>query len=249
MKTVNSRSILLFALGVPILLGLVAGLFTGAMEKALSRPAGTQRVRQTQGNALDQQANVLAIDTFQRADQALWGRASDGHQWGGDANVKPFFSIQGGKGRVALGRGPLDAVIGPPTDSVDVTMSGSVNQFGNTANLGVVLRWADPNNWYKAFIDGNKLAILKSVNGQKSLIEQMDVKASVGIAQTLRFRALGALFFAKVWPSNTTEPERWMLVASDATFSAGQCGIRVFVQPETVITVLSFEATAVSGVG
>src|SRR5204862_4344183 len=134
---------ILLALGAPILLGLVAGLFAGAMEKALSRPAGTQRVQQTQGNASDQQANVLAIDTFQRADQALWGRASDGHQWGGDANVKTFVSIQGGKGRVALGQGPLDAVIGLPVDSVDITMSGSVNQFGNAANLGVVLRWTN----------------------------------------------------------------------------------------------------------
>src|SRR5436305_6681243 len=174
------HTILLFALGVPILLGLVAGLFTGAMVKALNRPAGTQRVQQ-HVNTPDQQTNILATDTFQRADQALWGRTSDGHQWSGDANVKPFFSIQGGKGRVALGRGPLDAVIGPPTDSVDVTMSGSVNQFGNTANLGVVLRWTDPNNWYKALIDGNSLVILKSVNGKVSTVKQVAVKTRAGI--------------------------------------------------------------------
>jgi hypothetical protein len=232
-----------------MLLGLVAGLFTGAVEKTLSSPVETQRVPQTQGDVPDQQANVLTTDTFQRADQALWGRASDGHQWGGDANVKPFFSIHNGKGQVALGQGALNAVIGPSTDSVDVTMSGSINRFGDTVNLGVVLRWADSNNWYKALIDGNNLIILKSVHGKISTVKQVAAKTSAGIAQTLRFRSVGVMFFAKVWPSNTTEPEGWTLVASDTTFSAGQCGIRVFVQPATVITVLSFEATAVSGVG
>ncbi|TME05669.1 MAG: hypothetical protein E6I80_16330 [Chloroflexi bacterium] len=32
-------------------------------------------------------ANKLA-DTFQRANQSLWGTASDGQTWGGDANSR-----------------------------------------------------------------------------------------------------------------------------------------------------------------
>src|SRR5581483_3335689 len=37
--------------------------------------------------------SVLARDTFQRANQASWGTASDGHAWQSDANTSPAFSI------------------------------------------------------------------------------------------------------------------------------------------------------------
>jgi hypothetical protein len=137
-------------------------------------------------------------------------------------------------------------VIGLPTANVDVTISGSVNQFGNNVNLGTVLRWTDLNNFYKAFIDGNHLSILKSVNGQTSILKQMDVTTSAGVAQTLRFRSLGTMLFAKVWPSGTTEPQNWMLVVGDQTFTTGQFGIRVFAQPTTMITITSFNAITAS---
>jgi serine/threonine protein kinase len=238
---------------VLVLLGLVAELFTGSIESVLGMLHGTQRIQQTQGKTStpvatslgttpNQQTSVLATDTFQRQNQALWGTASDGHQWGGDANTKPFFSIDGLKGQIAGGRGALDAVIGLPTDNVDVTISGSVNQFGNNMNFGVVLRWTDTNNYYKAFIDGNHLSILRSVNGQTSILKQMDVTTSAGVAQTLRFRSLGTMLFAKAWPSGATEPQNWMVFTDDITFSNGQFGIRVFEQPTTVITITSFSA-------
>ena len=34
---------------------------------------------------------VIAQDTFTRANQSLWGKASDGHTWGGDANSQSFL--------------------------------------------------------------------------------------------------------------------------------------------------------------
>ena len=37
--------------------------------------------------------NILARDTFQRADQNLWGTASDGQTWGADAMSSQSFMI------------------------------------------------------------------------------------------------------------------------------------------------------------
>ena len=250
-------AVLVFVL---LLLGLVGGLFTGSIGKALDMLQSAQRMQQTQGKAStpvatspgttptqqSQQINVLAKDTFQRQNQALWGTASDGHQWGGDANTKPFFSINGLKGQIAGGQGGLDAVVGLPTDNVDITVSGSVNQFGDNVNLGVVLRWTDANNYYKAFIDGNHLSILRNVNGQTLMLKLMDVVTNPGVVQTLRFRSLGTMLFAKVWPIGTTEPQNWMLIVDDQTFTTGQFGIRVFEQPTTVITITSFNARPAS---
>jgi len=251
----SKRTILI--LGVLVLLGLVSGLFTGPIEKALGIP---QAMQQAQGNPKinmpaanppgampadnnqpNQPTNILATDTFQRQNQPSWGIASDGRQWGGDIN-KPSFSITNLKGQIAGGQGALEAIIGLPADNVEVTISGSINQFGNNVNLGIVLRWTSPNNWYKAFIDGNQLVILKSVNGQNSRIAQVDMKTNAGVAYTLRFRSLGTVLSAKVWPSATAEPQKW-LVVDDHTFPTGQFGVRVLEQPTTVITITSFSAT------
>jgi hypothetical protein len=212
------------------------------MPAATNTP-GTTPVNNNQPTPPNQQTNVLATDTFQRQNQALWGTASDGRQWGGDANAKPAFSINGMQGQITGGQGTLDAVIGVPTDNVDITMSGSINQFGNDVNFGAVLRWTDPNNWYKAFIDGNQLVILRSVNGQKKTIAHMNIQTTAGVAQNLRFRSIGATLFAKVWPGGTTEPQKWLLIITDNTFTTGQFGIRVSEQPTTVITITSFNAT------
>lgn len=258
----SRRTILMFVLGVMVLSGLVAGLFTGSIEQALGRPQtmanaqtrtktntpvantpGTAPANTNQPMMPNQQASVLAADTFQRQNQALWGIASDGRQWGGDANSNRAFSINGMKGQIAGVQGTLDAVIGVPTNNVDITMSGSINQFGNGVNFGAVLRWTDANNWYKAFIDGAQLVILRDVNGQKQTIAQMYEQTSAGVVQNIRFRAVGAMLFAKAWPNGTTEPQKW-LVVTDNTFTTGMFGIRVSEQPTTMVTITSFNATA-----
>ncbi len=46
--------------------------------------------------------SILAQDTFQRPNQALWGTASDGHTWGGDANTVSVFSIVNTTGRYSM---------------------------------------------------------------------------------------------------------------------------------------------------
>ena len=263
----RKRTILIFTLSVLVLLGLVAGLFTGSIEKALGRPqktANMQKMQQTQSKTNtpaantpgttpvnnnqptppNKQTNILATDTFQRQNQALWGTASDGRQWGGDANTKPVFSISGMKGQITGGQGTSDAIIGASTSNVDITINGTINQFGTDVNLGIVLRWTDTNNWYKAFFDGNQLVILRNVNQQKTTIAHRDVKTRAGVMQTLRFRSIGAMLSAKVWPSGTPEPQKWLLMTNDNTFSTGQFGIRVSEQPTTVITIMSFNATA-----
>jgi len=94
---------------------------------------------------------TLAQDTFHRPNQSLWGTASDGHVWGGEANTSTLFSITNNAGQVANGTGPHDAVLGPTAANAEVLFAGSVNTFSG-ANMGAVLRWTDTNNWYKAYI-------------------------------------------------------------------------------------------------
>src|SRR5581483_5161400 len=189
-------------------------------------------------------AQVLVQDTFQRPNQTFWGAASDGQEWEGDANRLTAFSIADNTGQIAAhAAGTYSAVIGPAVGDADVTLSATVNHFAdsiNLINLGVVLRWQDTNNWYKALIDGNRLSIDRHMNGNAAVLASIPFPAQGGRAYTLRFRAVGTMLLAKAWPSNETEPLNWMVTATDSSFVSGQGGVRVVLQNTTQINVMSF---------
>ncbi len=198
-------------------------------------------------------ATALAQDSFQRSSQARWGNATDGQTWQSDANTAPAFSTTGTSGQIAgnhaQGVQTYNALLGQVESNADIIASGSVNQFGNGVNFGVVLRWTDTNNWYKALIDGNNLTVLKRVNGITTQLGTIHFLASGNTSYTLHFRAIGATLYASAWPSNQSAPAQWMLVVSDMSLTNGLGGIRVVEQTDTVIQVSSFlETAAYSGI-
>lgn len=187
--------------------------------------------------------NVLAQDSFQRKDQTLWGAASDGRQWGGDANAKAAFTIAGGTGQIANGQGSFNALLGTASANSEVVASAMINQFTEGANIGVVLRWNDDNNWYKVLIDGKHISLLKRANGISTTLSTLPFQAQGGVVYTLRFQAVGAMLFAKAWPLNTTEPANWIITSNDTALTSGQSGIRVVLQDGGIINITSFLAT------
>lgn len=241
-----------------VIAGLIAGLFAGSIQRALMAPAMVavqtpQAAQSTQAMPTTTAVPVtgmqmLAEDTFKRADGLHWGAATDNRLWEGDANHSPVFSIIGNAGHIADGTGTFNALLGPNKDNVDVLLQGSVNHFAaeGQSNLGVVLRWNDANNWYKALIDNANLTILKRANGQGVALSSVPFKAQDNTPYSLRFRAVGATLYAKAWPSNMPEPTNWMLTATDTALPTGQAGVRVLVQSDTVIKITLFQATAAS---
>jgi hypothetical protein len=191
---------------------------------------------------------MLAHDTFQRADQSLWGTAMDGRGWEGDANTAAIFSISGGMGQVAHGQGTFNAILGPTSANTDILVSITTSRFGaGQVNMGAVLRWQDTNNWYKALIDGTHLSVIKHINGVGQQLVAVPFHAQGGVSYTLRFRVIGATLFAKVWPTLTPEPTAWMIITSDTSLASGQGGIRIVVQNDVVVRVSAFLETAVNG--
>jgi hypothetical protein len=276
----NKRLLIITVLVMLVIGGMIAGLFMGSIQKALTLPMmqamdnvankqGEMPARpptpagqgqksppaiknptpnpngnQTLPGQNANQSNVLAQDTFQRNDQALWGSSSDGRQWEGDANMSQSFSIANAAGRIANGQGSFNAVLGSPVADSEVLAGGSVNQFTGTTNFGTVLRWNDGDNWYKALIDGMHLNVLKRVNGQSITLKSVHFVAQADRVYMLRFRAVGAMLFVRAWRIDQTEPNRWLVVTSDNSLASGRVGLRVVVQPTTVINVTSFTATS-----
>ena len=189
---------------------------------------------------------IIAQDTFQRPDQSLWGKASDGQQWQQEANSNPAFVIKDKTGQmVAQGNGTANAIIGPRRNNEDVLFTGSVNHFGQNVNIGAVLRWTDGNNWYKALIDGKNLALVKHVNGVPTTISSVSFPVQDNVSYSLHFRIVGTTLYASVWQSDQQEPQAWMLTATDTSFATTQGfgGLRFSVKTGTVVTITSFRAT------
>src|SRR5581483_6343527 len=123
----------------------------------------------------------IVSDTFARnsKNQFNWGTASDGvNRWKIDSDATVLFSTSNHQG-VAIGDGYADAVIGPSVKNTMVVFSATMSDYepmdnGDTTSIGVVLRWQDPNNWYKVFLNGSKLIIRKHVDGQAADLDSMD---------------------------------------------------------------------------
>ncbi len=275
-----TRFIGITLLGILIIGGLLASFYSKAIEQALTLTPGKNTSSRATGigpkmptasptaivlpatatqTAQMLQATILAQDTFQRADQALWGAASDGQSWEGDANKLTVFSIAGSNhawgqianngGNQGQGEQIYNALLGPASENVNLVVSGSVNLFRLNANFGVVLRWKDDNNWYKALIDGSDLVVLKRLNGVTTQLGALRFTALSGKTYTLHFRAIGATLFASAWQSDQSEPAHWMIVVSDMSLVSGQGGVRVVLENNTVIHVASFlETVANSGI-
>ena len=188
-------------------------------------------------------ASTLAQDTFQRANQKYWGKASDGQTWSGDANSSSAFSISGNVGQISNGNNSYSAILGPVSTNAQVVFSGSISNFSNM-NFGSVLRWKDGNNWYKVYIDGSDLVLQKKVNGNTSILGQVSFSAKAGTSYTLRFSASGTTLSARVWQTNQTEPANWMVSATDSSFQSGYCGLRMLDQSGAIVTYTSFTCTS-----
>src|SRR5712692_9689811 len=83
---------------------------------------------------------TLAQDTFQRANQQHWGKASDGQTWGGDANISGVFSIVNNAGQLSNGGNvsySMDFSI------IGTTLAANVWQTGTAEPSGWMVTVAD----------------------------------------------------------------------------------------------------------
>ncbi len=187
---------------------------------------------------------MLARDTFQRANQSFWGTASDGHVWQGDASNNPAFSIVNNAGQVS-GNGSYNAMLGPVVQNAEVVVTSSITSFTNSSSIGVLLHWVDANDWYKAGLTGSALVLQKKLNGMISTLGSVAFTATAGTSYTIRFRLVNSTLFVRAWVTGQSEPTNWQLTTTDNSFQTGSCGLRTILQSGAVQTVTSFQVTAV----
>ena len=187
--------------------------------------------------------DILAQDTFQRPDQMFWGTSSGGQPWSADAKIASGFSIMNHTGQVIGSNGVYDAIVGPVAVNSEVVCSGSLSQYASSS-LGALLRWTDANNLYKAFLGGGQLILLKKVAGVVTVLKTLPFLTRDEVSYTIRFRAVGHLLLANVWPTAQAEPQTWLLMMTDGDLQSGHDGIRLVVQTGTIATITTYRETA-----
>lgn len=184
----------------------------------------------------------LAQDTFGRPNQVLWGTASDGRTWGGNANTACAFSIVNKLGEISRGNGTYNAILGSTATDAEVLFSGSLSSFTN-GYLGALVRWSNANSWYKATLSGTSLIIQKKVRGTTTTLKSVHFAPRAGTSYTVRLRVLGATLYAKVWQAGTTEPANWMITIKDTALPSGSCGLSTKVATGVTAEYTSFGAS------
>jgi hypothetical protein len=193
-------------------------------------------------------ANLLAQDTFARPDQVLWGSATSGPPWQADANRLPAFAIAGHAGTITGGQGFFDALLGQVRASEEVQVQASITRFdGGRVNFGAVLRFEDTNDYYKVYLDGAHLVVMKRVAGQTTVLWAVPFEASGGVSYSLRFRAAGPLLQARAWPTGGREPATWTVDVSDQALATGFGGLRVLLENGVRVSVTAFRELAGGG--
>ena len=185
------------------------------------------------GALVDLATALIAEDDFGRADQSLWGRASEGHLWSGDANSRSAFRISSMAGVIADSSPSGNSyygLLGPATASANVLVVGSMN---GPPTFGAIARAHDRNDLYDAEIDGNELGLWVVKNGARSSLAKSSVTFAIvpDTSYSIRLTAEGSNLSARIWPTNAAEPSTWTVTATDATFADGMAGVYAVAGP------------------
>ncbi len=206
-------------------------------------PTATAHTTATKTATTQVNPNLLAEDTFHRANRLLWGTSSDNLLWGGDANVSNDFSIANNTGqihRTSPNTMLYTAILGTQYNDAEVIVTAMLDHF-NPSHIGVLLRWNNDQNYYKAYADGTNLNLLKRVNGQGGLGQKHPFSAQPNTLYTLRFQVIGTTLRAKVWQADNPEPGNWMVTANDTSFTSGIGGLRPNLAQNATLNVISFQ--------
>jgi serine/threonine protein kinase len=192
---------------------------------------------------------LLAQDTFHRQNQLLWGIASDGNRWEGDASTSNDFSIFNQTGqihRTANGHSLYTARLGTVHADIEVKVTAMLDSFTNS-HIGAMVRYRDDNHYYKVILDGNSLHFLKRIDPQHgpTIGQSLAYSPRPQTLYTIRFRVSGTMLQAKAWQANTAEPPNWMITANDndPTYQTGNGGLRPQLDQNVTLNVSMFQIT------
>lgn len=196
--------------------------------------------------------DLIAYDSFVRADQPDWGVATDGEVWtlsGGTATL----SIASNTGVVT---GSASGVVWAQLGSATCTDSETLVRVSCTSATntiaGILLRDGDTGMRYYCFLQGAGASGSFQINSQSGSTVATVVTAPVTIVSGgfawIRVRVIGSNFLAKTWAYGTDEPTSWTLTGTDVTYAgAGTFGLVAYAAGTDTVTFDHFSVRALPG--
>ncbi|MFI8119146.1 hypothetical protein ACIF8Q_07520 [Streptomyces albidoflavus] len=208
-----------------VLAGPVASADGAILTRVTAGPTWTRAASELPYvlNADGEEVTVIAVadvfDTFQRTVTGGWGTASGGLPWllGGGAAAER--SVSAGRGVVTVSSATISAVriqaLAGPLGDAEVRVRMSVPQVSTGAALipGVLLRYADGSNYYRARLHFNaggtlSTSITRTVTQVGSTVT-VSGGYTAGAEFEVRARVDGHRLRMRVWPVGGTEPTIW----------------------------------------
>ncbi|MGH8978360.1 MAG: PKD domain-containing protein [Acidimicrobiia bacterium] len=202
----------------------------------------------------------FAFDAFDRTVTNGWGTADVGGPWTLSGTVSAF-SVANGTGRITGGPSLNRAMYlnGVQQSNVDFTTDIALDTpaSGGGAYVSAIGRRVSNGNDYRLklrYVAGGTVAayLVRTVGGAETTIATANttgVTVSPGNVLRVRFEVSGspsATLRAKVWRATDSEPQNWLLTATDSTAalqSPGGVGVLVYVSSSWAGTppVLAFD--------
>jgi hypothetical protein len=226
-----------------------------ATPARINTPAPTaiavQPSRQDDKQTAESNTTTTTIDTFNRDDKpgswgSLWHITDTANKYA--FSVSGVGTIQAPDETQQQGAVFYTATIGSDTSNTTVDASVTFNFAGffqnqQQSNMGIILRWQNANNYYKAYLDGVDLVIMAKINGQQTTLALVPFSAQNQQWYTLRFRIQGQTLEAKAWATSYQEPQ-WLLSCTDGELTHGKAGVRALLLPNNKVQMSTFQYIA-----
>ncbi|MEU3563511.1 hypothetical protein [Kitasatospora sp. NPDC006786] len=177
-------------------------------------------------------------DHFGRTAAGGWGTATSGQAWTTSGGSAADYSVQSGRGLVAMPSVNVSRYTLLPAPSADVDLRATVATdklaVGGGQFVALVARYQDGSNSYLARLELGTaqeviLTIRKRVAGAETLLQQYTtgLTHAAGRRFALRFQTAGSTLRARAWLDGAPEPSVWQAETTDtALTAAGQIGTR-----------------------
>lgn len=184
-------------------------------------------------------------DSFTRTVASGWGSTDTGQAWTNAGGTAANFNVAAGVGTVSLSTINASRRLTLPTTYTDSTALArftiSVNPTGDDVETTLMGRYQDGSNYMQAsiFWDGDAtfadIQIVRRLAGVATTLAVRRApftQATSSLTAWLMFQCHGTAYRMKAWiGTRAVAPTRWLLSATDSSFSSGLNGIRGNIQP------------------
>lgn len=196
---------------------------------------------------------TLVADTFTRADNSVWGTASDGNTWAhpsGNATLA-IASNEGTVTQAAVSPSNVNIMVLGSATTADMEVLVRCSLGGASGcTMGLILRYLDVNNYVRLNFNTGAFSMQAFKNGSATTVGSDFTHVSdTSSFWWIRAQVIGTTTKARNWKDGNTEGSTWMITGNfnsgTGPIAAGKAGIYANTANTTPLKYDNFQATII----